>query len=169
MRMLIALTAILLLGTYEASAKTLSFPNADKPMFQITIPDNWEPDADDDEVVEATSPKEHISMAIWEIKSKEELESFGKDIEEILSDHAKEIKLKGEPKEIKPPGMEGLLFSGSAIDKDDEDHKIEFLTLFLINKTSKQVAVVYIEADAETPKKEVDKLIDILKSIKQPK
>ncbi len=33
-------------------------------MFQITIPDSWSPDSDEDDVVEATSPDENVSLSI---------------------------------------------------------------------------------------------------------
>jgi hypothetical protein len=167
MKIVFAFACILLLSTLQVSAKTLEFPDKGDAMFQITIPDSWQPDQDDDDVVEATSPKDHVSLAIWEIKTEEELKNLDDDIEEILADHAKEIKLVGKPKEISPAGMEGLLFEGTAV-ADDDDHKIEFFTLFLISKSTKKVAVVFIEADADTPKKELDKLVGILKSIQEP-
>ena len=165
MKKILAFAVIAALTCSQSFAKTLSFPNKGDAMFKITIPDSWEPDADDDEVVEATSPKEHVQLSIWEIQSKEDLENLGNDIEDILKDHAKEIKLVGEPQEAHPGGLDGLLFSGTAVNEED-DHGIEFFALMIATDT--QVAVVFIEADANTPKKELDKLSGILKSITPP-
>ena len=103
-------------------------------MFNITIPNDWEPEKDDDEVLEATSPKEHVYLAVWELESKEDVKSLGKDIVDMLKDHAKKIKMDGEPQEAHPGGMDGLLFKGHALDKED-DHAIDFFALLVGTKT----------------------------------
>ena len=166
MKKLIAFVAIFALTAVQSYAKTLDFPNKGDAMFKITIPDSWEPDKDEDDVVEAQSPKEHVQLSIWELETKDDLENLGKDIEDILKDHASDIKLVGEPKKASPGGMDGLLFSGSAVD-DEDKHAIEFFALLIANDS--RVAVVFIEANADTPKKELDKLVDILKSLKPAK
>jgi hypothetical protein len=166
MKILCTLLAIVALSGVQASAKTLHFPNKGDTMFNITIPDDWAPEKDEDEIVEATSPDEHVYMSIWELESKEDVKSLGKDIVDMLKDHAKKVKLEGEPKEAHPGGMDGLLFSGTALDKED-DHAIEFFALLIGSK--EKAAVVFIEADADTPKKEAAKLQGILASIAQPK
>jgi|GEM_PF-2996191 hypothetical protein len=165
MKKLVAVAVIIALSAVPSFAKTLSFPNKGDAMFKITIPDSWEPDKDEDEVVEAMSPGEHVQLSIWEITSKEDLENLGNDIEDILKDHAKDIKLVGEPQEAHPGGMDGLLFSGTALDEED-DHAIEFYALLIVNLN--KVAVVFIEADAKTPKNELTKLEGILKSLTPP-
>ncbi len=165
MKRLFAVVAIFALSAAPSFGKTLDFPNDGDVMFKITIPDSWEPDADDDEVVEAQSPDGHIELSIWELETVEDVENLGNDLVEILKDHAKEIKLVGEPKKASPGGMKGVLFSGSALDEED-DHAIEFYALMIIGE--EKVAVVYIEADADTPKKDLVKLEAILKSITPP-
>ena len=166
MKQTLTLLAIVALTCMQASAKTLHFPNKGDTMFNITIPDDWEPEKDEDEIVEALSPGEHVYLAIWELESKDDVKSLGKDIKDMLKDHAKKIKIEGEPKEAHPGGMDGLLFSGTALDKED-DHAIEFFALLI--GTKDKAAVVFIEADADTPKKESAKLQGILASIAQPK
>ncbi|MCE9519914.1 MAG: hypothetical protein K8R87_10225 [Verrucomicrobia bacterium] len=147
-------------------AKQMHFPEKGDAMFTITIPDAWEPEKDDDNILEATSPDEHIYLAVWELESKKDLKNLGNDIENLLKDHAKNIKLDGEPVEAKPGGMDGLLFKGHAKDKED-DSKIEFFALLII--TEEKAAVLYIEAAEDTPEEESAKLEKILKSIKPAK
>jgi len=162
MKTVLALVAIVALTSTASFAKTREFPNKGDAIFKITIPDSWEPDSDEDEVVEATSPKDHVQLSIWALETKDDLKNLGKDIVDILEDHANEIKLVGEPQKASPGGMEGLLFSGTAVD-DEDSHAIEFFALLIVTKG--KAAVVFIEADANTPKKELEKLQAILKSI----
>lgn len=165
MKTLLALLTVLALSGVQASAKTLHFPNKGDTMFDITIPDTWQPEKDEDEIVEALSPDEHVYLAIWELETKEDAKNLGKDIEDLLKDHAKGIKVEGEPQEAHPGGLDGLLFKGTAKDKED-GHAIEFFALIVNSKT--KAAVIFIEADADTPQEEASKLEGILKSIKQP-
>lgn len=165
MKFILTFVTIIVLSGTQAFAKTLHFPNKGDTMFTITIPDDWEPEKDDDDVLEATSPKEHIYLAVWELENKEDVNTLGKDIKDMLKDHAKKIKMEGEPVVAHPGGMDGLLFKGHALDKED-DHAIDFFALLISTKT--KAAVVFIEADADTPKKEADKLQNILASITSP-
>jgi hypothetical protein len=156
---------ILALSGVQGFAKTLQFPEKGDAMFSITIPNDWEPEKDEDNILEATSPDEHVYISVWELKEQEDVKTLGKDIKDLLKDHAKDIKIEGEPQEAHPGGMDGLLFKGSA--KDDEDDKdIQFFALLIGSK--EKAAVLFIEADAETPKEEAAKLEGILKSITPP-
>lgn len=147
-------------------AKELHFPEKGDAMFSITIPDAWKPGKDDDNILEASSPDNHIYLTIWEIESKKDLKNLGNDLENLLKDHAKDIKLDGDPVEAKPGGMNGLLFKGHAKDKED-DSKIEFFALLIVGED--KVALLYIEAAEDTPEEESAKLEKILKSIKPAK
>lgn len=149
-----------------ASAKQLHFPEKGDALFTINIPNSWKPDKDDDNVLEATSDEGHIYLAAWELKNEGEAKALAKDIEDILKDHAKEIKMDGEPEECKPGGLDGLLFKGHAKDKED-DSKIEFFALLIGSK--EKAAIIYIEAAEDTPVEDSAKLEKILKSIKPGK
>lgn len=165
MKTILALAAFLALSAAPAFAKTLHFPSKGDLMFNITIPDDWEPKKDEDEILQAISPKEHVYMTVWEMESKEDVKSLGKDIKDMLKDHAKKIKMDGEPVAAHPGGMDGMLFKGTAQDKED-GHAIDFYALLI--GTNTKTAVVFIEADADTPKSEADKLQAILASIEPP-
>ncbi len=149
-----------------APAKELHFPEKGDALFTITIPNSWEPDKDDDNVLEATSSEGHIYLAAWELKSEKDAKALGDDIENILKDRAKNIKMDGEPTACKPGGLDGMLFKGHAKDKED-DSKIEFFALLIGSK--EKAAVIYIEAAEDTPEEESAKLEKILKSIKPGK
>ena len=159
---LIILAAFAFAGS-SAFAKKITFPNKDNALFTITIPDSWEPEKDDDDTLEAISPKENVYLAAWELKDKSDIASVDKDIVEMLKDHAKKIKMDGAGVPAKPGGMEGMLFKGTAKDKED-DSDIEFFALLVSPKPGK-VAIIFIEAGADTPKDEADKLQRILESL----
>lgn len=165
MRRLFAVVSILALAGAPAAAETLDFPNKGDLLFRITIPDDWEPDQDDDEVVEATSPDEHLSLSIWELDSREDAENLEEELKDQLKDHAKKIKIAGKPQKVQPAGMDGLIYKGTAVDRED-DTEIKFFALVLTTK--KRAAVVFIEADSETPQEEADQLEKILDSITPP-
>lgn len=165
MKSTIAIIAILALSGVQGIAKTLPFPGKGDTMFSITIPDDWEPEKDEDNILEALSPDEHVYISVWELEDQEDVKTLGKDIKDLLKDHAKDIKMEGEPQEAHPGGMDGLLFKGTAKDKED-DTGIQFYALLI--GTKEKAAVLYIEADAETPKEESAKLEAILKSITPP-
>jgi len=164
MKMVFAVVSILALAGAQARSETLDFPNKGDLFFRITIPDDWEPDQDDDEVVEATSPDEHLSLSIWELDSKDDAENE-QELKDQLKDHAKKIKIDGKPQAALPGGLDGLLYKGTAVDKED-DEPIDFFALVITTKT--RAAVVFIEADREAPKEEVAQLDSILKSITPP-
>jgi hypothetical protein len=165
LKTLFAFVSILALCGVTAFAETLDFPNKGDLLFRITIPDDWEPDQDDDEVVEATSPDEHLSLSIWELDSKDDAKNIEQELKDQLKDHAKKIKIDGKPQEAHPGGLDGMLYQGTAVDKED-DEPIDFFALVITTKT--RAAVVFIEADREAPKEEVAQLDLILKSITPP-
>ena len=163
MKKTLLLLAALSVATSSLVAKTILVPNEDHPLFTISIPDSWEPDTADDGTLEALSPKENIYLAAWELKNKKDIANVDKDIVDLLKDHAKKIKMDGEGVAAKPGGMDGMLFKGTAKDKED-DSDIEFFALLVSPKPGK-VAIIFIEAAADTPKAEADKLQKILESI----
>jgi hypothetical protein len=163
MKKSLLILATLALASTPVFAKKIAFPNAEHALFSITIPDSWEPDKDDDDTLEALSPKENVYLAAWELKDKSDIASVDKDIIEMLKDHAKAIKMDGEGVPAKPGGMDGMLFKGTAKDKEDGSD-IEFFALLVSPKPGK-VAIIFIEAAADTPKDEADKLQKILESL----
>jgi hypothetical protein len=164
-RILIPLILCATLGV--ALSKTIKCPDDENVQFTINIPDTWKPEHADDGTLEAMSPNEHIYLATWELKDKKDIESLDKDIVDLLKDHAKDIKMNGEGEKAKPGGMDGLLFKGTAKDKQDGS-AIEIFALLLSPEPGK-VAIIFIEAAADTPDSEAEKLTKILQSIKPGK
>jgi hypothetical protein len=163
---LFAAAAIVFLSPTGSFAKPLAFPDEDNAQFTITIPDNWKPEIEDG-VLEAITPDENVYLAIWELESEKDAEALGDDIDELLKDHAKDVKIVGEPQKASPGGMEGLLFSGTAKDKDD-DSAIEFFALVFSPKKG-SAAVIYIESAEGTSEVQAEKLKKILQSLKPGK
>ena len=82
MKSTLAILAILALSGIQGIAKTMPFPAKGDVMFSITIPDDWEPEKDEDNVLEALSPDEHVYIAAWELEDNEDVKSLGDDIED---------------------------------------------------------------------------------------
>ncbi len=162
MKAMFAFVALVISCSLNSYAHTLDFPNSEKPMFRISIPETWEPDQDDDNVLNATSPEENVSLTAWELTSVQDAENVEKDIQLILKDHAKKIKLDAKGQKVHPGGMDGLLFSGTAVDRED-GHAIVFYAL-LVSQES-QVAIVFLEANADTPEDEMAEVKAIMQSI----
>jgi len=158
------ITAVLAFVALPLSAKNLHYPKKGDASFTITIPDDWEPEKDEEGTLEASSPKENVSLTIWSIESEKDANDLGKDIVDLLKDHAKDIKLEGEAVEAHPGGMDGALLKGSAKDKED-GKDIGFFALIISDK--KKASVVFIEVNADASKEEQAKLEGILKSIKK--
>ena len=163
---ILALASLSLFSSSALAAK-MYFPDKDEPQFTITIPNDWKPETVDG-VLEAISPDDNVYLAAWELATKKDLESLGKDIEDMLKDHAKKIKIVGEPEKAKVGGtMEGLLFNGTAKDKED-GKDISFYAL-VFSPDKEHAAVIFIEAGADTTQAQASKLTNILKSIKPGK
>lgn len=162
MKKTFAFVALVISCSLNSYADTLDFPNSGKPMFRISIPETWEPDQDDDNVLNATSPEENVTLTAWELTSVQDAENVDKDIHLMLKDHAKKIKLDAKPEEVHPGGMDGLLFSGSAVDRED-GHAIVFFALLV--RQEGQVAIVFLEANGDTPEDEMGSLKEIMQSI----
>jgi hypothetical protein len=142
MKILSILAAVLALTALPLAAKDMHFPHKGDAMFTITIPDSWEPGKDEEGTLEATSPNEGVYLCIWSLESDKDANDLGKDIVDLLKDHAKDIKIEGDAVEAHPGGLDGALIKGSAKDKED-GKAIGFFALVLSNK--KKASVVYIE------------------------
>ena len=66
MKIISALAAIFALSGVSSFAKTLHFPNKGDTMFNITIPDDWEPEKDDDEVDDADDGRD--ACGVWRLR-----------------------------------------------------------------------------------------------------
>ncbi len=143
-------------------ADQFAFPKKENALFLFTLPETWEKGEGDEETFDANSANEHIQIMIWELESKEAAKDLKTDLKEMLKEYAKDIKLKGKAKEVKPGGMDGLFYEGSAVDSED-DSKIEFVAVLVTTET--RAAVIYFEADAEATKEELEDVSAIFKSI----
>ena len=161
---LLLIAAALSLVALPVSAKDMHYPAKGDALFTITIPDSWEPGKDEDNTLEATSPKEGVYLCIWSIESEKDANDLGKDITDLLKDHAKDVKIEGDAVEAHPGGLDGALIKGSAKDKED-GKAIGFFALILSDK--KKASVVFIEVSADASAEEQGKLEAILKSIKK--
>lgn len=155
------------LAISTASAEDLKFPEEGAPMFTLTIPDAWEPEFDDDGVLEAEDKDGHSYFAIWEEDTETELSKVAEDLDEILDSYATDVKAAGEPEQITIAGMSGLLFKGTAKDKEDGS-ALGFEAIVVVTK-EKKAAVIYYDYAHDAPESVAKRLVKILESIKEAK
>ncbi len=162
MRLLATLAALFCILSPSVQAEKLTFPNTGEAMFQITIPDSWSPDIDEDDVVEATSPEENISLSIWKIDSSTTMETVTNDLKDILKEYADDVELVGEPETIEVDGLPGLFLVGTGNAHDDND-LVGFIAFILVK--DEDAAIVYFELDDDATEVEQEKFKAILSSI----
>ena len=160
----ILLLVFLAFGYSTATAEKVSFPDEDAPLFSITIPDAWSPEFDDEGTLEAEDAEGHSYLAIWEEDTETELTAVGEDIDELLAEYATDVKVPGKPESITLAGMPGLVFTGTAKDKEDGSG-IGFEAVVLVIK-GKGAAIIYFDYSADAPDSVAKSLVKILESLK---
>ena len=160
----VTLLAFLAFSYATATAEKIAFPDEDAPLFSITIPDSWTPEYDDEGTLEAEDADGHSYLAVWEEDTETELSSVGEDIDELLAEYATDVKVTGEPEPITLAGMPGLVFAGTAKDKEDASG-IGFEVVVLVVK-GKGAAIIYYDYSADAPESVSKNLVKILESLK---
>lgn len=168
MKTSIVLSAIALVFCFSAaSAKDLKFPKKGDPLFSISIPDDWNPKFDDEGTLEAQHPDELSYIAVWEEDSNVELAKVAEDVDDVLNEYAKDVKVEGKPVPYNNLGVPGLIIKGTAKDKEDGE-AIGFEVIILaVDKDS--AAVIYFDYPADAPEVVAKNLVKILESIKSAK
>jgi hypothetical protein len=160
----ILLLALLGLSLSTAYAEDFKFPEEGKTLLTVSIPDSWDPEFDDDGTLEAEDDDENAYLAIWEEDTTAELSKVAEDIDEILNEYAKDVKVTGKPEPYNNLGVPGLLIKGTAKDKDDNSG-VGFEAIILpIDKDS--AAIIYFDYAQDSPESVVKSLVKILESIK---
>ncbi len=163
-----SLVAIILLalGLMNLPAKDLKFPEEGKTLFTITIPDSWEPEFDDDGTLEANEKDGHSYLAIWD-EDTNELATVVKNIDEVLTSYAKDVKLTADPAGIEVEGLKGLLLKGEA--KDSEDGRLIGFNAVILEVSPKSAIVIYFDYGKDAPDSVKQGIEGILKSFKPVK
>ena len=164
--MLPALSLMFCLAAAPAFSKDFKFPKEDS-LFTITIPDSWEPEFDDEGTLEGEDKDGNAYIAVWEEDTETELSKVAEDLNDMLKEYAKDIKLVGKPEQYTLSGMPGLIFVGTAKDKDD-DSEIGFEAIVLVPKKD-NAAVIYYDYAKDAPESVAKRLVKILESVKPVK
>lgn len=167
MNSLLLVLALLAFGIPAAFSKDFKFPRKGAPLFTITIPDAWGPEFDDEGTLEAEQKDGHSYFAVWEEDTNTELSKVAEDIDDILKEYAKDVQVVGKPEPYKLAGMEGLLFRGTAKDKEDGSG-IGFEAIVLV-ADKHSAAVFYYDYSQDAPEAVVKNLVKILESVKPAK
>lgn len=161
------LLAFVALGFSPAFSKDFKFPKKGDALFTISIPDGWNPEFDDEGTLEAEDKEEDAYIAVWEEETETELAKIAGDIDDILNEYAKDVKVAGKPEPYKLAGMEGLWIKGTAKDKEDGSGIGFEAIVLVVDKDS--AAVIYFDYSQDAPEKVAKQLVNILKSVKPAK
>ena len=159
----LALATICLLSVLPAQAAKFSYPSEDKEWFTVDIPASWKPEVGDDESLEATSPDEDAYLAFWVLKNAKEVDHLDKDIDEIVKDSVKDLKLGEKPTEKKVNGIDFVMFSGTGKDKDSGD--AVGVEIFLFAPKPGKVGVFYCQYSPDKADS-IKGLVKIVESLK---
>ena len=148
---------------FSAHAKKFSYPNADKEVFSVDIPADWNPKVDDEASLEATSPDEEAYLAFWVLKGKAEIKGLEKELDELLKDSVTDLKLNETATVKKINGIEFTMFAGKGIDKEDKS-KVG-VEIFLFAPKPGTLGIFYCQYGIKAPDA-IKGLIKIVESIK---
>lgn len=166
MKSLLSIAVLCVFSFATVTAGEVQFPKTGEPMFTLTIPDSWEVDSEDEDIVEAQSPKENVTLSIWEIDSEMSVDKLAKDLKDILKDYATDVKLDEEPKQMDIAGLPGIFMYGSG--KDEEDgHEVGFIGLVVVK--GDDAAIIFFEMDGNVSPGELKKFKNIIESIEAVK
>lgn len=163
MKIILALSALITIGSLSAIAENLSFPNKDETMFSITIPDNWKPEIDEDEALAAASPSEQVFLSAWELEDKKDIKTLIADIGEIFEEDARHFKMKKDPEVIEGEAMKVTFYDGTAQAKEDGEAIKIHATLV---ESGGRAAVILFEEYDEAGEKDGASVEAIMASIK---
>jgi hypothetical protein len=155
--------AICLLTALSADAKRFSYPSTAKEMFSVEIPDNWKPEVDDEETLEATSPDEEAYLAFWVLKGAKEVKGLTKEMNDLLDESVTDLKLNEKPTEKTINGIKFTIFEGTAIDKEDKT-KVG-VEVFMFSPKPGTLGIFYCQYGIKAPDA-IKGLVKIVESIK---
>jgi hypothetical protein len=156
------LVTTVFLAVVPTQAAKFSYPSEDKEWFTVDIPASWKPEVGDDESLEATSPDEDAYLAFWVLKNAKEIDHLDKDIEELVADSVKDLKLNDKPTEKKVNGIDFMMFAGTGKEKEDgSDVGVE---IFLFSPKPGKVGVFFCQYSAKAPDA-IKGLVKIVESI----
>ena len=155
------------LAAAPAFSKDFKFPKDGDALFTISIPDSWEPEFDDEGTLEGEDKDGHAYIAIWEEDTETELAKVAEDIDDLLDEYAKDVKVAGKPEQMKLSGMDALLFKGTAKDKEDGTEIGFEAIVVVVDKDS--AAVIYYDYAQDAPESVTKRLVKILESVKPAK
>lgn len=135
----------------------------DEAGVSVTIPDNWDVDTEEDNVLFAKSPDEKVFLIFFVIDAGDE--EAGEAIAEMIGEEISDIEDAGEEKETKLKG--GFIATENASTGFIEDiGKVELGTLQFENNGKEILILGGLSSEAESKfEEDISKIIDSLKKI----
>ena len=156
------LVAVLGLSLASARAEIFAYPSSDDAKFAIEVPDDWEPEVDEEGSLFAMSPDETGWVYGWIGHEGQSLEDVAEELDGALGNDFSDVNL-GEPQVGTLNGMATILFEGSAVDGDSKEAVA--LRVLLFDATPETVGVVYTASYGDTPVEVKNTLVHILNSM----
>ena len=156
--------SIALITTTLAVDKT--FPEEGGQKFTVTVPDNWVCEVDSDGVLTAESPDEDVALVAWAADDAEmaDFKNPAPNLDHILRDCVKGIRLKGEPKKMMVGKSHAWVFEGAGTDVDDST-PVLFQAMILVTGPT-DATVLCLEADRKAKATHIAGMDKILASVR---
>jgi len=159
---MLAFSGIGLAGEYHLPQKD--------PLVAIAFPDNWDVEADPDQVV-GMSPDESIEIDFWAVDKedlkddpKATLEAMGSEVGELVDEYLTDLKTE-KPVQANINGIDLYDVTGKA--KSKEDGKDVNFSMTILTPDNKNVFVMLYWGSDEAEKANSDALVAIAKSLKK--
>src|SRR5262245_23419675 len=102
----LSIVIICLLSVCSLYGKTFYYPDQENALFSMEVPDDWRPEVIDDGSLEGNSPDETGYMNAWILKKKEDFDSLGADIDELVDSWITDAKMEDEGHKIQSENTE---------------------------------------------------------------
>ncbi len=158
------LLALSLLMSYNLSAaETYTYPDSDNPVVQITFPDGWEIEPDE-EMLHAMPNDESIYLGFLALEGSNDIEDALDAVDEVLAELLSELEL-ADFEEIENDDFVFLYSEGNGVDKEGDDVNV---TVALFSPDGEMVCLVFYYGTPEAEEIHENELNAIVASILKP-
>ena len=154
------LLVILIFVRPLAAGQKYYYPNAEYPLFSVTLPNSWLAEADEN-VLHASPADESIYLGFWAVDI-ESLDQVGDALDEIVGDLIFDFEIEEEG-ELEINGMSVFYIDGCGLDSDDDEIECSF---GVFSPDGETFCVILYFGTAEAEEKHSAALNAILASIK---
>jgi len=157
------LVVSLLMSYNLSAAETYTYPDSDNPVVQISFPDSWEIEPDE-EMLHAMPGDESIYLGFLSLEGSEDIEAALDAVDEVLAELLSELDL-ADFEEIENDDFVFLYSEGNGVDKEGDAVNV---TVALFSPDGEMVCLVFYYGTPEAEEIHEKELNAIVESISKP-